>query len=55
LKAATVPSWVAGLLKEFPDVVNDGKALLAAVHGVEHHIMTTGLPIASWFQRLEGA
>ncbi len=36
-------------------MVNEGKALPAAVHGVEHYIMTAGPPIASRFRRLEGA
>ncbi len=36
-------------------MVNVGKVLPATDHGVEHHIVTTGPPIASEFRRLEGA
>ncbi len=45
-------SWV---LSEFPDVVNAGKALPVPIHDVQHHIRTSGPPIASRFRRLEGA
>jgi hypothetical protein len=54
-EAATCGSLIAGILEEFPDVVNADKVLPAAVHGVEHHIVTSGPPIASRFRRLEGA
>jgi hypothetical protein len=46
---------VSGLQNDFLDAVNASKALQAAVHGVKHHIMTIGPPIASRFWRLEGA
>jgi hypothetical protein len=36
-------------------VVNAGKSLLSAVQDLEHHIRTSGPPIASKFWRLEGA
>jgi hypothetical protein len=45
---------VSSLLSEFPDVVNAGKALPFPIHDVEHHIKTTGPPIALRFWRLEG-
>jgi hypothetical protein len=47
--------WVAGLLRDFPDVVNTAKWLPAVRHDVVHHIQTYGPPIASRFLRLEGA
>ncbi len=47
---ASIPS----VLAEFPDVVNEGKALPVPVHDVVHHIKTIGPPIASQFRRLEG-
>jgi hypothetical protein len=47
---ASVPS----VLAEFPDVVNEGKALPVPVHDVVHHIKTSGPLIASRFRRLEG-
>jgi hypothetical protein len=47
---ASVPT----VLAEFPDVVNEGKALPVPVHDVVQHIKTIGPPIASRFQRLEG-
>jgi hypothetical protein len=47
LEATTCGSWVAGLLEDFPDMVNIGECLPSAVHGVEHHVVTTGPPIAS--------
>jgi hypothetical protein len=42
------------LLADFQDVVNSSKSLPAAVHDVQHHIVTSGPPIASRFRRLEG-
>jgi hypothetical protein len=47
--------WVAKLLDDFPDVVNASASLPPPVHDVQHHIKTSGLPIASRFRRLEGA
>jgi hypothetical protein len=46
---------VDGLLAEFPDVVNAAQSLPAVRHDVVHFICTSGPPIASRFQRLEGA
>ncbi len=46
---------VDGLLAEFPDVVNAAQSLPALRHDVVHFIRTSGPPIASRFQRLEGA
>jgi transposase InsO family protein len=48
-------SWVDSLLEVFPDVVNAGGSLPVPIHDVQHHIKTTGPPIASRFWRLEGA
>jgi hypothetical protein len=38
----------------FPEVSNSSKVLLTASHGVKHHLITSGLPIASKFCRLDG-
>ncbi len=46
--------WVASLLAEFPDVVNADGHLPDLVHDVQHHIKTSGPPVASRFRRLEG-
>ncbi len=56
LEAAQVASLasIPSVLAEFPDVVNEGKALPVPVHDVVHHIKTIGPPIASRFRRLEG-
>ncbi len=51
---AGTPSWVSGLLQEFPDVVNVEGRLPDPVHDVQHHIKTSGPPVASRFRRLEG-
>ncbi len=55
--ASTVATvgWVGRLLGSFPDVVNAGGSLPVPIHDVQHHIKTTGPPIASQFRRLEGA
>jgi hypothetical protein len=45
---------VAEILKDFLDVVNAAKCLPTVQHDVEHHIRTSGPPIASRFRRLEG-
>jgi hypothetical protein len=45
---------VAEILRDFPDVVNAAKCLPTVQHDVEHHIRTSGPPIASRFRRLEG-
>jgi hypothetical protein len=46
---------VSEVLSDFPDVVNVGKTLPVPSHDVQHHIRTSGPPIASRFRRLEGA
>jgi hypothetical protein len=46
---------VSGVLSNFPNVVNAGKALPVPIHDVQHHIRTSGPAITSRFQRLEGA
>jgi hypothetical protein len=38
----------------FPEVFNASQVLPAATHGVEHHLVTSGSPIASKFRRLDG-
>jgi hypothetical protein len=48
-------SAVPWVLSDFPDVVNAGKTLPVPVHDVQHHIRTSGPPIASRFWMLEGA
>jgi cleavage and polyadenylation specificity factor subunit 1 len=48
-------STVPDVLNDFPDVVNVGKTLPVPSHDVQHHIRTTGPPIASRFRRLEGS
>jgi hypothetical protein len=57
-QAAALPasfSAVSEVLSDFPDVVNVGKTLPVPCHDVQHHIRTSGPPIASRFRRLEGA
>ena len=48
------PLWCQNFLDEFSDVVNDSKVLPTASSGVEHHIVTTGPPMAARFRRLDG-
>jgi hypothetical protein len=48
-----LPEWLAAFLEEFKDVVNPSKVLLPVVSDVEHHIQTTGPPIASKFRWLD--
>jgi hypothetical protein len=48
------PSSFKSLLERFPDVVNPSKKLPATSHGVCHHIVTTGPPVAAKFRRLDG-
>ncbi len=38
----------------FPEVFNTSQVLPAAKHEVEHHLLTSGPPIASKFRRLDG-
>jgi hypothetical protein len=47
------PEWLAAFLEEFKDVVNPSKVLPPVNSDVEHHIQTTGPPIASKFRRLD--
>ncbi len=51
--AAAVPQ-VATCGPPFPDVVNPSKKLPVTSHGVRHHIVTTGPPVAAKFRRLDG-
>jgi hypothetical protein len=48
------PSSFQSLLESFPDVVNPSKKLPVTSHGVCHHIVTTGPPVAAKFWRLDG-
>jgi len=55
-KAATIkPSApdFAGILKSFPDVLNESKVLPPAKHAVQHVIETEGRPVASKYRRLD--
>ncbi len=47
------PEWLAAFLEEFKDVVNPSKVLPPVNSDLEHHIQTTGPPIASKFRRLD--
>jgi hypothetical protein len=47
------PSSFQSLLESFPDVVNPSKKLPVTSHGVCHHIVTTGPPVAAKFRRLD--
>ncbi len=54
-QAAALPasfSTVSEVLNDFPDEVNVGKTLPVPCHDVQHHIRTSGPPIASRFRRL---
>jgi transposase InsO family protein len=48
-----VPSSVQELLQRYQDVINPSKVLPETSHGVVHHLLTTGPPIASPFRRLD--
>jgi hypothetical protein len=48
----TPPSYCL-LFSEFPDVVNPSRTFSRPKHGVEHHIITSGRPVTSRFQRLD--
>jgi hypothetical protein len=50
----TSPGWCQAFLSEYADVVNASKTLPAATTGVEHHIQTSGPPIAARFRWLDG-
>jgi Reverse transcriptase (RNA-dependent DNA polymerase) len=41
------------LKRQFPEVFNPSKILPVATHGVEHHVVTAGPPVASKFRRLD--
>ncbi len=45
------PAWLKAFLEEFKDVVNPSKVLPPTNSDVEHHIQTTGPPVASRFRR----
>jgi hypothetical protein len=47
------PEWLKAFLAEFEDVVCPSKVLPPVGTDVEHHIKTTGPPIASRFRRLD--
>ncbi len=51
--AGKLPLFFQLLLQRFEDVVNPSKVLPQTSHGVEHHLDTRGLPIASPFRRLD--
>jgi hypothetical protein len=55
--AAVTPPSREGLLPQlyaaFPEVFNAFQVLPAAKHGVEHHLVMTGPPIASKLRRLD--
>ncbi len=55
MAASAGVSAVPWVLSDFPDVVNTEQVLPVPTHDVQHHIRTTGPPIASRFRRLEGA
>ena len=47
------PPDYAKILAEFPSVVNPSKQLPTPSHTVEHHIETTGRPVAAKYRRLD--
>ncbi len=47
------PRWVKEFLEEFADVVCASKVLPPMGADIEHHIKTTGPPIAAHFRRLD--
>ncbi len=47
-------SLLQRLERIFPEVFNSSQVLPPATHGVEHHLVTSGPPIASKFRRLDG-
>jgi hypothetical protein len=47
------PEWLKAFLAEFEDMVCPSKVLPAVGTDVEHHIKTSGPPIASRFRRLD--
>ncbi len=49
-----LPLFFKLLLQRYEDVVIPSKVLPQTSHGVEHHLETRGLPIASPFSRLDG-
>jgi len=51
--AAGYSQAISQLLEEFVDVLNPSKKLPATSHGVEHHLQTSGPPLASPFRRLD--
>jgi hypothetical protein len=53
ISTGKLPLFFQLLLQCFEDVVNPSKVLPQTSHGVEHHLETRGLPIASPFRRLD--
>jgi len=51
--AHVAPPDYAQILAAFPTVVNPSKQLPQPSHGVEHHIETTGPPVAAKYRRLD--
>lgn len=51
--AAILSADVGQLLSEFPEAAASGSYLPPAVHGVEHHLETTGPPVTAKFRRLD--
>jgi hypothetical protein len=50
---SSVPPEYRDLLVEFQTVLNHQGSLPPTVHGVEHHLPTTGRPVAARFRRLD--
>jgi len=48
------PLEMRDLLVEFQDVFNEAARLPPPIHGVEHHLVTSGHPVSSRFRRLDG-
>lgn len=50
---ADLDSRIIDLLNEFKDVKGDGLSDIHPLHGVQHHIQTTGPPVYAKFRRLD--
>lgn len=51
--AAILPAPVSKLLLQFPLVLQSSGPLPPAVHGVKHHLQTSGPPVTARFHRLD--
>jgi hypothetical protein len=51
--AISSPTSFQALLAQFPAVLNPSKRLPPTSHGVQHHLLTQGPPVASPFRRLD--